>query len=168
MACFISFYFYGKWNLYQSLLTRRCAFYMLLESAFNESLIIRPVVSCADVYERSTVLCIRVYTVHRVQVYTKLVLTWHCMDRVSSCNIYAVQQDTQCGLNEWVLFITYVSSTCFGLHRSIIRSVLYKLLRSNGWTCRVVRVLPHTKSANTVCKTLLMMDRWGPKHVELT
>ena len=27
-------------------------------------------------------------------------LTWHCRDRVSSCNIYAVQQDTQCGLNE--------------------------------------------------------------------
>ena len=26
-----------------------------------------------------------------------------------------------------VLFITYVSSTCFGPHRSIIRSVLYKL-----------------------------------------
>ena len=26
--------------------------------------------------------------------------TWHCTDRVSSCNIYAVQQDTQCGLNE--------------------------------------------------------------------
>ena len=25
--------------------------------------------------------------------------------------------------------------------------------------CRVVRVLPHTKSANTACKTLLMMDR---------
>ena len=30
-------------------------------------------------------------------------------------------------------------------------------------------VLPRTKSANTACKkTLLMMDRWGPKHVELT
>ena len=43
----------------------------------------------------------------------------------------------------------------------------YFLLR-NGWTCRVVRVLPHTKSANTACKKLLMMDRWGPKHVELT
>ena len=32
-------------------------------------------------------------------------------------------------------------------------------LRSDGWTCRVVRVLPHTKSANTACKTLLMVDR---------
>ena len=25
-------------------------------------------------------------------------------------------------------------------------------VRSNGWTCRVVRVLPHTKSAHTACK----------------
>ena len=25
---------------------------------------------------------------------------WYCRGRVSSCNIYAVQQDTQCGLNE--------------------------------------------------------------------
>ena len=32
-------------------------------------------------------------------------------------------------------------------------------LQSNGWTCRVVRVLPHTKSANTACKTLLKMER---------
>ena len=48
------------------------------------------------------------------------------------------------------------SSTCFGPHRSIIRSVLYKLYLQiryvvllcvlldtssrNGWTCRVVRV----------------------------
>ena len=56
---------------------------------------------------------------------------------------------------QWVsLFSTYVSSTCFGPHRSIIRSVLYKLYSQiwyvvilcvlldtssrNGWTCRVV------------------------------
>ena len=33
-------------------------------------------------------------------------------------------------------------------------------LRSNGWTCRAVRTaVPHTKSANTACKTLLNMDR---------
>ena len=38
----------------------------------------------------------------------------------------------------------------------------------NGWTCRVVRVLPHTKVCKySFYKTLLMMDRWGPKHVEL-
>ena len=40
------------------------------------------------------------------------------------------------------------------------------LLR-NGWTCRVVRVLPHTKVCKySFYKTLLMMDRWGLKHVE--
>ena len=39
----------------------------------------------------------------------------------------------------------------------------------NGWTCRVVRVLlPHTKVCKySLYKPLLMMDRWGPKHVEL-
>ena len=37
-----------------------------------------------------------------------------------------------------------------------------------GWMCQVVHVLPHTKSANTACKTFLMMDWWGLKHVELT
>ena len=31
---------------------------------------------------------------------TRNSLTWHCRDRVSSCNTYAVQQDAQCGLNE--------------------------------------------------------------------
>ena len=40
----------------------------------------------------------------------------------------------------------------------------------NGWTCRVVRtVVPHTKVCEySLYKTLLMMDRRGPKHVELT
>ena len=66
---------------------------------------------------------------------------------------------------QWVsLFSTYVSSTCFGPHRSIIRSVFYKLYSQalvcgnkrstrhvqplqlcNGWTCRLVRASPHTK-----------------------
>ena len=33
----------------------------------------------------------------------------------------------------------------------------------------VVRVLPHTKLCKySLYKILLMMDRWGPKHVELT
>ena len=57
-------------------------------------------------------------------------------------------------LFQWVsLFSIYVSSTCFGPHRSIIRSVFYKLYSQiwyvvirvlldtssrNGWTCRVV------------------------------
>ena len=29
----------------------------------------------------------------------------------------------------------------------------------DGWTFRVVRLLPHTRSANTACKTLLMMEQ---------
>ena len=77
---------------------------------------------------------------------------------------------TKC-FNEWVLLSPYISSTYFGIHRSIIRNVSYKLysqtlvcgntrttrhaqpLQSNGWTCRVVRtVVPHTKSARTVWK----------------
>ena len=93
---------------------------------------------------------------------------------------------TKC-FNEWVLFSTYVyvGSTCFGPHRSIIRSVLYKLYLQiwyvvllcilldtssrYGWTCRVIRVLPHTKVCEySLYKTLLMMDRWCPKHVEPT
>ena len=54
--------------------------------------------------------------------------TWHCSDHVSSCNIYICSPTryTKC-FNEWVLFSTYVGSTCFGPHRSIIRSVLHKL-----------------------------------------
>ena len=57
----------------------------------------------------------------------------------------------------------------FGPDRSIIRSVLYKL-NVQVWyvvllcvllvyTCRVVRVLPHTKVCDySLYKTLLMMD----------
>ena len=117
-------------------------------------------------------------------------VTWYCCrDRVSSCNIYADQQDTQF---LWLSFIHHVSSACFGPHRSIFRGVclqavcaevvcgnpcitrhvqpLWSFLQlRNGWTCRVIRVLPHTKSAHTACKqTLLKMDKWGPKHVQLT
>ena len=82
-------------------------------------------------------------------------------------NVYAVQQDTQSDFNEW----DYTS-------RMLARHVSDLIGPSSGafctscygWTCRVVRtVVPHT----TVCKyslykKLLMMDRWGPKHVELT
>ena len=34
----------------------------------------------------------------------------------------------------------------------------------NGWTCRVVRVLPHTKSAHTACKKNAPED--GPVRSE--
>ena len=42
------------------------------------------------------------------------------------------------------LFSTYVSSTCFGTHRSIIRSVLYKLYLQIWYV--VIRVLLDTSS----------------------
>ena len=57
------------------------------------------------------------------------------------CNIYAVQQDTQSVLMS--LFITYVSSTCFGPHRSIIRSVLQAVFAD---LVLVIRVLLDTSS----------------------
>ena len=45
---------------------------------------------------------------------------------------------------------------------------LFFLQLCTGWTCRVVLVLPHTKVCKySFYKTLLMMDRWGPKHVQL-
>ena len=62
-----------------------------------------------------------------------------CLDIVGSVYhlvIYVVQQDKQCGLNEFFLQL------------------------SNGWTCRAVPVLPHTKVCKySLYKTLLMMDR---------
>ena len=47
---------------------------------------------------------------------------WYCMDRVSFCIIYVISQETQ----YWwlILFITFSSSTCFGLQQFIFRSVL--------------------------------------------
>ena len=47
--------------------------------------------------------------------------------------------------------------------------LMSKFIQSNGWTCRVGRVLPHNKVCEySLYKTLLMMDRCGLKHVELT
>ena len=65
---------------------------------------------------------------------------------------------------QWVsLFSTYVSSKCFGSHRSIIRSVLYKLYLQIWYV--VIRVLLDTSSRyGWTCRVV----RWGPKHVELT
>ena len=42
--------------------------------------------------------CDNYYTVKLISNGT--IIAWHCRDRVSSFNIYVVQQDTQCGLNE--------------------------------------------------------------------
>ena len=46
---------------------------------------------------------------------------WYCMNRLSFCNIYVIQRDTQYLM---ILFITFNSSTCFGLQYSIFRCVL--------------------------------------------
>ena len=110
-----------------------------------------------------------------------MILTWYCRDRVSSCNIYAVQQDTQCGLMSKFYSARHVSdftgplsgafcTSCIRRLRYVVIRVLLDTSNRNGWTCRVVRtVVPHTKVCEySLCKTLLMMDRWGPKHVELT
>ena len=61
-------------------------------------------------------------------VLTDLNLSWHCRDRVSSCNMYIYSNK----IHSMVLMskfysALFVSSTRFGPHRSIIRSVLYKL-----------------------------------------
>ena len=42
---------------------------------------------------------------------------------------------------------------------TIVRTTRHVQPLLNDCTFRVVRVLPHTKSANTACKTLLKMDR---------
>ena len=75
------------------------------------------------------------------------------------------------------------SSTCSGPLRSIIRSVLQAVFADmvcgNTRTTRHIQplflnirsvlqaVLADLVCGNTACKTLLMMDRRGPKHVEL-
>ena len=105
---------------------------------------------------------------------------WYCRDRVSSCNIYAVQQNTQ-----GVSMSEFHSALMLAQHRSIIRSVFYKLYSQILYV--VIRVLldtssryrlavsssTHSSTTYQICeyslyKTLLMMDRLGPKHVELT
>ena len=73
--------------------------------------------------------------------------------------IYAVQQDTQCGLMSkfyLALILARHVSDLIGpssgaFCTSCIRRLWYVVIcRCNGWTCRVVRtVVPHTKSANT-------------------
>jgi hypothetical protein len=45
----------------------------------------------------------------------------------------------------------------------------FLLQHCNSWTHRVVRVLPHTKvREHSLHKTLPIMDRWGPKHLDQT
>jgi hypothetical protein len=45
--------------------------------------------------------------------------------------------------------------------------ILFFLQPHNIWPYRIVHKIPHTIFATHSLKTLLMMDYWGPKHVEL-
>ena len=100
--------------------------------------------------------------------------TLYIRDRASSCNIYAVQQDTQS-----VLMGEFYSALMLARHVSDLTGPLsgafYKLYSQTLVCGNTVRTARHVQplrngrmNANTACKTLLMMDRWGPKHVELT
>ena len=80
-----------------------------------------------------------------------ILTSWYCRDRVSSCNIY-MQSKKLHKVFKWVgLFSTYVSSTCFGPHRSIIRSDLYKLYVQIWYVVLLCVLLDTPKSANTAC-----------------
>ena len=137
--------------------------------------------------------CLMTYDINCTKIATcqnQNTLQWdteckYCRNSASSCNIHAVQQDTQSFLI--IEFIHHVlarhvsdltgpsSGALYKLHLQIWYAVIRILLDMSGryfirnsQTCRVVCVLPHTKSANTACKMLLKMGRWGLKHVELT
>ena len=83
--------------------------------------------------------------------------SWHCRHRVSSCNVYAVQQDTQSvSMSEFyssrmlARHVSDLTGSPSGAYLQIWYVVIRVLLDTS--TCRVVRVLPHTKSAHTACK----------------
>ena len=61
--------------------------------------------------------------------------------------MYAVQQNTQ---SFFFLMIEFYSSHMLARHVSDL-TVLLDTSSRYDWTCRVVRVLPHTKSANRAC-----------------
>ena len=67
--------------------------------------------------------------------------------------VYAVQQDTQCGLMSKFYSALYVSCTCFGPHRSTIRSVFYKLYLQTWYV--VIRVPLDTSNRYKVLPTTL-------------
>ena len=67
--------------------------------------------------------------------------------------LYAVQQDTQS-----FLLIEFYSSHMLARHVSDLTGpssgvffTSFFLQLRNDWTCRAIRVLPHTKSAHTAC-----------------
>ena len=69
-------------------------------------------------------------------------------------------------MSDFIQHLSY-SSTCFGPHRSTVRSVLYKLYVQIWYV--VIRVLLDTSSRYEVCNGWACRGvRWGPKHVEVT
>ena len=96
-----------------------------------------------------------------------LTLAFYCPTHIN--DIYAVQQDTQSVLRSEfhaaLMLARHVSDLTVPSSGAFLTSYIRRLicgttvrtarhvqpLLRNGWTCRVVRVLPHTKSANTAC-----------------
>ena len=81
-----------------------------------------------------------------IWLFASISSTRYCMDRESSCNLHTVQQDTQS-----VPMIEFYSPHMLALHVSNL-TVLLDTSSRYSWTCPVVRILPHTKSAHTACK----------------
>ena len=65
---------------------------------------------------------------------------------------------TKC-FNEWVYFVTYVSSTCFRPHRSIFRTVFYKVYVQIWYV--VIRVLLDTYTLQDDTRSLHYQDTDG-------
>ena len=87
----------------------------------------------------------------------QLYLTWYCRDRLSSCNIYAVQQDTQSvSMSEFIQHLCQLDmfrTSPVHHQERFLQAVFADLvcgntrttqhvqpLRSNGWTCEVVNI----------------------------
>ena len=67
---------------------------------------------------------------------------------------------------DWYVVIRVLLDT--SSHYKVVWRTVFFIQPHNIWTYRVVRKILHTKFATYSLKTLLRMDYWGPKHVELT
>ena len=77
------------------------------------------------------------------------------MFRASS--VHHQERFVQAVFADWYVVIRVLLDTS-SRYEVVGRNEFFTQFR-NSWTCRVVRVLPHTKSAHTARKTLLKMDR---------
>ena len=95
-------------------------------------------------------------------------LPWYCMDRVSSCNMYAVQKDTQSVFNEWVYSalmlalhvseLTGPSSGAFVYKQNFVYLVGLHVYRvSQGECARLRENVPYVK-----------VHRYNPKHLRMS